>query len=111
MTKMSKKQLEQRKVGMTSRARAAVAKTETMQFRLDAENIQLLYEMAVSQRKPVGAMVREWVLERLQFESLHVGKKSSPHPSISPKRVMEMQAELLELAKRVTMLEKSKRKV
>lgn len=111
MAKLSQKQLESRKAEMSARARASVAKTEVMQFRLDAESIQQLYELAVTLKKPVGAMVREWVLERLQAEIspdklTNLSSKQSP----SAKRVLEMQAELVEINSRVSALEKERKK-
>lgn len=51
-------------------------------------------------------MVREWVLERLQFERTSSGQQQE---SISAKRVLEMQADLVALTQRVNALE-SKRK-
>ncbi len=46
----------------------AVAQRGVMQFRLDAESIKELYALADSKRKPVGTLVREWVLEKLESE-------------------------------------------
>lgn len=68
MPKMTKEKLAKRKADMAARARAEVAKTEIVQFRLDADNITRLYEFATELKKPVGTMVREWVLERMDAE-------------------------------------------
>lgn len=68
MSKVTKKELAKRKNEMTQRARADVAKTEIMQFRLDTDTIQKLYEHADKAKMPVGTMVRQWVMDRLTIE-------------------------------------------
>ena len=75
MPKMTKEELANRKVDMALRARTEVAKTEIMQFRLDAANIEKLHEQAAKCKMPVGAMVRQWVLDRLVVEE--TGKLSA----------------------------------
>lgn len=64
----TKEELAKRKSQMTARARAEVAKTEIVQFRVDAEIIQRLYAQAAKLKIPVGAMVRQWVVEQLSSE-------------------------------------------
>ena len=66
---MNKRQLEKRKAEMTARAKAELAKTEIVQFRLDRKSIMILFKLTEKYRKPLGAMVREWVLERMQQET------------------------------------------
>ena len=73
---MDKRELEKRKAEMTNRARAEVAKTEIVQFRLDPTNILRLYELAEKSKKPLGTMVRNWVLERMALEPTN-GKQAS----------------------------------
>jgi hypothetical protein len=68
MPKMTKEELAKRKREMTDRARAEVAKTEIVQFRADAEVVQKLYAHAARLRMPVGAMVRQWVMNQLSAE-------------------------------------------
>jgi chromosome segregation ATPase len=65
---MNKRELEKRKTEMTARARVEIAKTEIVQFRLDPGNILKLYELAEKAKKPLGAMIRDWALERMQLE-------------------------------------------
>lgn len=69
MAKITKKELAKRKSEMTARARAEVAKTEIVQFRVDAEVIEKLYECSAEMKLPVGTMVRQWVIERLSLET------------------------------------------
>ena len=68
MPKMTKAELAKRKGDMTVRARIEVAKTEIVQFRVDADNINKLYQSAAKAKMPIGTMVRQWVLERLAIE-------------------------------------------
>jgi hypothetical protein len=46
-------------------ARADIAKRGTMHFRIDERDVMRIYEKAESLNKAPSAMVREWVLERL----------------------------------------------
>jgi len=69
MSKLSKKQLKERMDKLKASARAEVAKTEVMHFRMDAPSIEQLYVLAGQKKMPVGALVRQWVLERMQLES------------------------------------------
>lgn len=68
MPKMTKEELAKRKSEMAARARVEVAKTEIVQFRVDADSIEKLYEHAAALKMPIGTMVRQWVLERLAAE-------------------------------------------
>ena len=65
---MMREQLERLKAQTKKQAREEVAKREIFHFRIDTESILELYKLAEKRRKPVGAMVREWVLERLGHE-------------------------------------------
>jgi hypothetical protein len=77
--KMTKKELQQRMIKLKADARAQVVKTEVMHFRLDADSIGKLYVTAGEKGKPVGTLVREWVLERLKLES---GTEPEAHLSL-----------------------------
>ncbi len=68
MPKMTKEQLDKRKADMTKRARSEVAKTGMVQFRVDEDSINKLYDHAAKVKMPIGTMVRQWVLERLAQE-------------------------------------------
>jgi hypothetical protein len=69
VAKMSKEQLKRRKAELGKQAREELAKTEVMRFRLAPADILKLCELAEQKRQHVGAMVREWVLERAEAES------------------------------------------
>ena len=50
-------------------SRAELAKKEVVQFRMDTDDLQKLYQVCALNKKPVGTLVREWVLERIGYES------------------------------------------
>jgi hypothetical protein len=88
-------------------ALGAVAKRGVIQFRLDPNNIKLLYKLAGQNRKPVGRMVREWVLEKLTQKEFP--KKNQDTNSIM--RVMESLTDSYEtLTSRVSKLEAKQNK-
>lgn len=68
MAKMTPEELSKRKRETLLKARAEVAKTGIVQFRIDEESIQRLYDRASELKKPIGTMAREWVLQRLAAE-------------------------------------------
>ncbi|MBI5173506.1 MAG: hypothetical protein HY986_11520 [Candidatus Melainabacteria bacterium] len=70
MTKMSSEERQRRREKVAAEALESVAKSEQFNFRVDAETIKRLYTIASEQRKPVGALVREWILDRLREEEV-----------------------------------------
>ena len=40
-----------------------------VQFRIEQTDLETLYALAEKHRKPLGAMVREWVLDRIKDET------------------------------------------
>lgn len=78
MPKLTDKQLQQRKLEMAARSRAAVAKKELVQFRLEAEQIVKLFEIAAKNEMHMGTMLRHWVNERIAFEE--TGSDTSLYP-------------------------------
>ncbi len=73
MPKLTDKQLQQRKVEMAARSRAAVAKKELVQFRLEADQIVKLFEIAAKNETHMGTMLRQWVNERIASEETGSG--------------------------------------
>lgn len=49
-------------------SRAALAKKEIVQFRLETSDLNKLYQVCALKKKPVGTLVREWVLEHTDRE-------------------------------------------
>lgn len=68
MGKMTKDELQRRKAELKKMVHADVVKREVMQFRLEPENIERLYKVALKKRKPVGTLIREWVSQRIESE-------------------------------------------
>lgn len=68
MPKLTPKELELRRKKLQEDALESVAARGQFNFRLDGTDIKRLYELAGNRQKPVSAMVREWVIERLAEE-------------------------------------------
>ncbi len=82
MGKMTKEQLQKRKAELKKLVHAEITKREVMQFRLEPENIDKLYQIALKQRIAVGTLVREWIIERINAELNH-GKAAKLPPAKS----------------------------
>lgn len=68
MPKLTDKQLQQRKLEMAARSRSSIAKKELVQFRLEADKIVKLFEIAAEREMQMGTMLRQWVNERIVLE-------------------------------------------
>ncbi len=68
MPRLTDEERQKRRQKMQEEALQAVAARGQFNFRLDGEDIRRLYELAGKRSRPVSAMVREWVLERLEME-------------------------------------------
>jgi len=68
MSKLSKEEIIARRRKMQEEALRSVAKTEQLNIRIDEESISRLYALSIKQAKPVGTMVREWIMHRLSSE-------------------------------------------
>jgi hypothetical protein len=49
-------------------SRAELAKREVVQFRMDTDDLQKLFQVCALNKKPVGTLVRDWVIERTEHE-------------------------------------------
>lgn len=87
MGKISKEEIAARRKAMQEEALRSVAKTEQLNIRIDEQSIQRLYMIAGPLGKPVGTMVREWILDRLHSEE-------SPRQQDSLVELKEMLADL-----------------
>jgi len=65
MSKLTKEQIDKRRKRMKEEALNRVAKTEQLNIRMDEFSIMQLYARAESEGKPVGTLVREWIVEKL----------------------------------------------
>ena len=68
MPKLTPQEREKRRKKVQDQALEAVAARGQFNFRLDGKDIKRLYALAAARKKPVSAMVREWMLERLELE-------------------------------------------
>jgi predicted DNA binding CopG/RHH family protein len=68
MSKLTEKQINERRKRMQKEALQSVAKTEQLNIRIDEDNIRRLYSLGAKKNLPVGTMVREWITERLKLE-------------------------------------------
>ncbi len=68
MSKLTKEQLDARRKRMQEEALSRVAKTEQLNIRMDEYSIMQLYSRAEKEGKPVGALVREWIVEKLDSD-------------------------------------------
>lgn len=68
MSKLTKEQLDARRKRMQEEALSRVAKTEQLNIRMDEYSIMQLYSRAEREGKPVGALVREWIVDKLDTQ-------------------------------------------
>ncbi len=69
MSKQTKEQFDKLLDKATAQMKREIAKREVIPFRLDEQSVKQLQDIAVKRRQHVGALVREWVLERLAKEN------------------------------------------
>ncbi len=69
MSKMTKEELKKRKAELKKLVHAEIVRREVLQFRLEPENIDRLYRIAAKKRKPVGTLIREWMIEKINLEA------------------------------------------
>ena len=75
MAKLNATELNSAHKELKADARHRIAERGILQFRADPETVQAVLEAADEQNMPVGAMLRQWVQERLMLET---GKQKSP---------------------------------
>jgi hypothetical protein len=68
MAKQTKKQFDDLLSKATIQMKNDIAKREVIHFRLNEQGLKNLQDLAVKRKTHVGALVREWVLERLACE-------------------------------------------
>lgn len=74
MANLNKKRLEKAHKELNGDARKRIAERGVLQFRADEETILAVMSAADKVNMPVGAMLRQWVQEKLHIES--AGKKA-----------------------------------
>jgi hypothetical protein len=67
---MPRDERERRRAAIGKSASEKIAKSEQLNFRLEAQSIRELQNVAYEKGLPLGTMIRDWVLERLAQEKL-----------------------------------------
>jgi hypothetical protein len=75
MAKLDKKQLEKVHKELKNDARQRIAERGVLQFRADTELVMAVLAAADKAKIPVGALLRQWVQEKLQIEN---AKRKAP---------------------------------
>ena len=70
MAKLSAKELKQAHSELQSGARQRIAERGLLQFRADPATVKAILLAADQRNMPVGALIRQWVQERLISEKL-----------------------------------------
>ena len=94
MSKHNKKQFDDLLNQATAQMKNEIAKREVIHFRINEHSLKQLQDLALKQKLHVGALVREWVLERLTAEQNPVEyKKPARSPKNTDLRFMAAQLE------------------
>lgn len=97
MAKLTREQLEARRIANQQEALKSVAKTEQLNLRINAEGIERLYEMSGKLGKPVGTMVREWIMERLEQEEAGAEEPPAVALAVIQQKLSQLQRTLVPL--------------
>jgi hypothetical protein len=68
MAKLTPKQLRKAHVDLKDDARQRIAERGILQFRADPETVLAVLDAADKENVPVGALLRQWVQEKLMLE-------------------------------------------
>ncbi len=68
MAKLNRDELDQAHKDLKADAKERVAERGVLQFRADPETIKAVMQAAEEQQLPVGALLRQWVQERLYID-------------------------------------------
>jgi hypothetical protein len=97
MARLTREQLNARRTANQQEALRSIAKTEQLNLRIDAEGIERLYEMSGKIGKPVGTMVREWIMERLEQEEAGAEETPAVALAVIQQKVSQLQQTLFAL--------------
>lgn len=68
MAKLNRDELDRAHKDLKSEAKERIAERGILQFRADAETVKAVMQAAEDQQMPVGALLRQWVQERLNVD-------------------------------------------
>lgn len=94
MPKLTQEQLEARRAANQKEALRSISKSEQLNLRMDAQGIERLYEMSEKTGKPIGTMVREWIMERLDQEEAGTDEPPAVALAIIQRKVSQLQQKL-----------------
>ena len=69
MAKLNPEELAQARANLKEESRRRVAERGLLQFRADPETVLAVLQAADAQKMPVGALLRQWIQERLRAEN------------------------------------------
>ncbi len=69
MAKLNQKQLQKAHAELKHDARQRIAERGILQFRADPETVLAVLDAADKQNMPVGALLRQWIQEKLMLET------------------------------------------
>jgi hypothetical protein len=69
MAKLNSKQVQKAHEDLQTDARQRIAERGILQFRADPETVLAVMDAADKQKVPVGALLRQWVQEKLMIET------------------------------------------
>lgn len=69
MAKLNSKQLQKAHSELKDDARQRVAERGVLQFRADPDTIRAVMDAAEKHNMPVGALIRQWIQEKLDIEA------------------------------------------
>lgn len=75
-SRMTPEERERRRSSVGKAAAEKIAKSEQLNFRIEATHIEELQRIAYSKSLPLGSMIRDWVIERMMTE------KHGEHPKL-----------------------------
>ena len=82
MPRLTQEEIAARRKELVKEATTTWAKTESLNLRIDEETLLKVHALAAKANKPVGALVRDWIVERVSLESQ------------GPNKVMDASAEI-----------------
>jgi hypothetical protein len=89
-----------------AKARSYIAKTEIIQFRLDAESYHNLSSIAEREHKAIGTLVREWVTEKAKLQitnkAIPSTLESNNSSIVTIDHIMALQQQIDELKKEIS---------
>ncbi len=98
MSRDREKKLTERALKTRAAAHERIIKNATIQFRLDANNMEKILRLADDKKMGVGVLARMWVIERLHKELGIINQEALANQSLS-ERLAQLQTQIDSLSK------------